>query len=116
MPYLPALIIQPYCDNTVKFRFLHVASLPGIRKVLLLFQKKKSDSLAPLPQSMPQKSSNSGMLFFYRAGRQHRVYPVLQFPDVFFKAFDIPVPLDQSRGVFQPLQGHHLVPFLQLLH
>jgi hypothetical protein len=52
--------------------------------MLLLFQKKKSDSLAPLPQSMPQKSSNLGMLFFYRAGRQHRVYPVLQFPDVFF--------------------------------
>ena len=53
MPYLPALIIQPYCDNTVKFRFLHVASLPVIRKVLLLFQKKKSDSLAPLSQSTP---------------------------------------------------------------
>ena len=45
---------------------------------------------------MPQKSSNLGMLFFYRVGRQHRIYPILQFPDVFFKAFDLPVPLRQG--------------------
>ena len=55
-----------------------------ISEVLLLFQKKKSGSLALRPQSMPQKSSNLGMLFFYRTWRQHRIYPVLQFPDVFF--------------------------------